>query len=129
MQQQDNLASSVSLFYAEVQRLRLLLEAADRAAACALLLIDEMLRGTNARERTAASRIILERLLRSGASCILATHDLDLAAEAASRTQFYSCHFEETIKDGRMSFDYLLRPGPVASGNALRILELEGVLP
>lgn len=129
MRQEDDLSQSVSLFYAEARRLRLLLEAARDKGPGVLLLIDEMLRGTNARERTIASQAVLEQLHQSGAATLLATHDLELAGHFAGREGFRFFHFQESVVGDRMSFDYALREGPVESGNALRILKMEGVLP
>lgn len=127
MNVRDDLAESVSLFYAEVRRIKLLQEYSRRNAPPAFVLIDEMLRGTNARERFIAARGVLAHLQQSAAAGLIATHDMELLEYALSAPGFACYHFQETIADGRMSFDYRLRPGPVESSNALRILEMEGV--
>lgn len=127
MNVRDDLAESVSLFYAEVRRIKLLQEFSRRGAPPAFVLIDEMLRGTNARERFIAARGVLAHLKESGAAGLIATHDMELLEYVLAAPGFACFHFQETIADGRMSFDYRLRPGPVESSNALRILEMEGV--
>ncbi len=127
MNVRDDLAESVSLFYAEVRRIKLLQEYSRRGAPPAFVLIDEMLRGTNARERFIAARGVLAHLQASAAAGLIATHDMELLEYALASPKFACYHFQETIADGRMSFDYRLRPGPVESSNALRILEMEGV--
>jgi DNA mismatch repair ATPase MutS len=93
-----------------------------------LFLLDEILHGTNARERGIGARWLLEQLLRRGALGAVTTHDLDLTdlpAELAGRVELV--HFREDVTDGQMTFDYQLRPGSVSSGNALRLMRLLGL--
>ena len=127
MTAQDDLSHSVSLFYSEVRRIKRLQERAEEPDPPALLFIDEMLRGTNNRERLIASRGILRRLGQSPAAALVATHDLDLAEDPGGESGFACYHFQEVIAERAMSFDYRLKPGPVTSSNALAILDIEGV--
>ena len=128
MTAQDDLSHSVSLFYSEVRRIKRLQQRAENPAPPALLFIDEMLRGTNNRERLIASRGILLLLGKSPAAALVATHDLDLAEDPGGESGFACYHFQEVIEERAMSFDYRLKPGPVTSSNALAILDIEGVL-
>ncbi len=127
----DALDEGVSLFYAEVRRLRAIVQAAEDegrdGAPPALFLVDEILRGTNTRERHAASRAVVARLARTGACGIVTSHDLELTQLADTVPGVQNGHFREEIHDGRMTFDYRLRPGPVTTTNALEILRLEGL--
>ncbi|MCR9144936.1 MAG: hypothetical protein NXI24_22050 [bacterium] len=132
MNQRDDLSRSLSLFYAEVKRIEQLQSRQDQKDPPSLFLIDEMLRGTNARERLIASSGILEHMRASPALALVATHDLDLIELTRKHADVICYHFQEQIDEnaasGRsMSFDYRLKEGPVTSSNALKILELEGV--
>ncbi len=130
MNQRDDLARSLSLFYAEVKRIKKVQDASLLTGPPSFLLVDEMLRGTNARERFLASRGILEHLRKSPAAAMIATHDLDLVEQIEGETgnsDTASYHFEEIVTDSGMSFDYTLKDGPVRSSNALKILEMEGI--
>jgi DNA mismatch repair ATPase MutS len=131
---EDSLAAGVSFFMAEVLRIKAVVEAADRSAAAGrtlLYLLDEILRGTNSSERQVAVRRVLLHLLRSGAIGAVSSHDLALADAPALRDAARAVHFREQL-DGdaeapRMSFDYVLRPGPATSANALRLVEMMGL--
>ena len=129
LQQTDDLHRSISLFYAEVRRMKALLDRAQDAKKTPFFyLVDEAFRGTNTRERQIAARAVLRRLREYGARGMITTHDLDLLDEYCGREPEILCkHFQETILGSRMSFDYLLREGPVQGTNALRILEMEGI--
>jgi DNA mismatch repair ATPase MutS len=136
---QDSLERGISLFMAELQRLRAIVDAA-RAAGSArsaperrrvLYLLDEMLHGTNTAERQIAARIVIGHLLRAGAIGAVTTHDLSLASGGGLETAARPVHFSEQFErsDGRtaMTFDYRLRPGLATSANALALLELVGL--
>ncbi len=125
--QTDDLRKSISLFYAEVRRIRFLLDAARDSGPPVFFLVDEMLRGTNTRERQVASRSILNQFLQKGMLGMVTTHDLELLGECG-RAEVECYHFQESIVDDRMRFDYRLKEGPVAGTNALKVLELEGIV-
>ncbi|MEP6621320.1 MAG: hypothetical protein ABJE47_18485 [bacterium] len=135
---EDDLGAGVSLFLAEVSRLRdIVRDGEEGNAPPVLFLFDEILHGTNAADRHYASQVVLRRLLLGGNWGVLTTHDADLVVglfgapdpEHASRVE--QGHFRETVqRDGagvRMSFDYLLRPGATTSANARVILEMMGL--
>jgi len=124
----DSLERGISYFYAEVQRLKAVLETARQAKGNALFLLDEIFLGTNSEERAIASRGILVMLLRTGACGAVSTHDVSLARLGQeANLQIHNVHFRESILDGRMSFDYRLREGVLESGNALRVLKEAGI--
>nr|WP_216627622.1 DNA mismatch repair protein MutS [Corallococcus exercitus] len=128
MRVKDSLERGVSYFYAEVQRLKMVLDAAAAAKGQALFLLDEILLGTNTRERQIASREVLRLLLASGACGAVTTHDLSLAVLADEPgSHVVNVHFRDHLEDGKMVFDYRLRQGVVDTTNALRVLRLAGV--
>jgi hypothetical protein len=123
----DSLAGNESHFYAEVRRLSEVVDA-TRGDLPVLFLLDEVLHGTNARERRIGARWLLTELLGRGALGAVTTHDLDLTeltAELVDRIELV--HFREDVTEGRMTFDYRLRPGAVTAGNALRLMRLLGL--
>jgi len=98
---------------------------AGAAGAPLLCLLDEILEGTNSSDRRAAVRALLEELGRRGAVGILTTHDLsltDLARELPGRIR--NMHLTEQIQDGVMRFDFQLREGVLARGNALELMRI-----
>lgn len=128
MRVKDSLERGVSYFYAEVQRIKAVLEAAKAAKGQSLFLLDEILLGTNTRERQIASREVLRLLLGTGACGAVTTHDLSLAALADEPgVHVVNVHFRDHLENEKMVFDYKLRPGVVDTTNALRVLRMAGV--
>jgi MutS domain V len=128
MRVQDSLERGVSYFYAEVQRIRAVLDAARAHRGSTLFLLDELLLGTNTRERQIASREILRLLLETDAIGAVTTHDLSLASIAEEPwARVRNVHFRDRLENGRMTFDYRMRDGVVDTSNALRVLAEAGV--
>ncbi|WP_375772176.1 DNA mismatch repair protein MutS [Archangium gephyra] len=128
MRVKDSLERGVSYFYAEVQRIKAVLDAAAAAKGHAMFLLDEILLGTNTRERQIASREVLRLLLATGAIGGVTTHDLSLASLAEEHAgKVVNMHFRDHLENGKMVFDYQLRPGVVDTTNALRVLRMAGV--
>ncbi len=124
----DSVTENYSYFYAEVRRLKALLSAVDASNPLPLFfLIDEIFKGTNNRERRLGSEAYISALAGRNCLGIITTHDLDLVKLADKLPQLKNYHFKEDIIDGRMVFDYLLRPGPSPTTNALKIMQLEGL--
>ena len=124
----DELQEGLSTFYAEVRRLRHLLDAVRAPEAPpSLVLIDEMYRGTNNRERLAGARALVRTLSGAHAVSLVATHDLALADLALEIPEVRNAHFREHVEEGRLLFDYRLRPGPCPTTNALVIMEQAGL--
>lgn len=123
---QDSLQSGISRFYAEILRLRQLLDLAQEKPL--LFLVDEVLSGTNSAERRQGAAGILQALLQRGAIGLATTHDLALTEIAEQwKPQSVNMHFEDTWKDEQISFDYQLRPGVVSQGNALALMRAVGL--
>ncbi len=120
---QDSLEDGVSFFYSEVRRLAEILRSADSERQIPILFLDEILKGTNSKERYIATRELLFALKAKGAIVFVTTHDLKIS-EIPWAKQF---HFTELELDGNMSFDYRIRNGISKSTNALKILKKEGI--
>jgi hypothetical protein len=124
----DSLDAGLSFFYAEVKRLKTILDATqDRTAPPVLFLIDEIFKGTNNRERLIGSRAFITTLSRGNGFGLVSTHDLELADLEQGIPGLVNAHFQETVSSGALQFDYRLRSGPCPTTNALRIMELEGL--
>ncbi len=124
---QDSLQEGTSRFYAEILRLRQIvaLGSPDRPL---LFLLDEILAGTNSHDRRLGAAAVLRSLLDRGGIGLVTTHDLALARivdELAPIAR--NVHFEDRIDEGRIRFDYRLRPGVVERGNALELMRAIGL--
>ena len=124
----DSVVDGISYFYAEVKRLRALLDVARQADEMPLFfLIDEIFRGTNNRERLIGSRSYIKALVGGHSLGLISTHDLELVTLADTIPQISNYHFREKVEDNRMVFDYILRTGPSPTTNALKIMAIEGL--
>jgi len=142
MRVRDSLEEGVSHFYAELQKLKRVIDLSRQprtdgagapsdkpGAGTVFFLLDEILHGTNSRERILGARAIIKELLSRGAMGAVSTHDLgisDLDREIAGDV-LRNVHFEEQVEGDRMTFDYTLRNGIVQSSNALRLMKLVGI--
>jgi hypothetical protein len=123
----DSLASGVSHFYAELRKLKAVLDATHDKTQV-FFLLDEVLHGTNSFERQLGARFVLAELLKAGALGAVSTHDYELCKlEGALAERVTLVHFRESVTAGEMTFDYTLRPGPVTEGNALRLMRGLGI--
>jgi hypothetical protein len=138
----DSLGDGFSYFYAEVKRLKGLLDAIHipelqtqvvgsmpkTATELPLLyLIDEIFRGTNNRERFLGSRAYIKELLGAPALGFIATHDLELAKLSDTHPHVRNYHFRDEVSGGILAFDYKIRPGVSTTTNALKIMAMEGL--
>jgi hypothetical protein len=127
MRIRDDLADGVSHFYAELRRLKEVVVAADQGPDV-LFLLDEILHGTNSRERIVGARHVVTELVEKGAIGAVSSHDLGLAdLEERSRGRVRNVHFRETVEGDVMSFDFRLREGVVDTSNALRLMRGVGL--
>jgi hypothetical protein len=125
---QDSLEQGISLYMAELLRLKQIVQAAERAPI--LYLLDEILHGTNTTERRIAARTVIRTLLSTGSIGAVSTHDLELVDESLRQAAVLVHLVDEVVDnpDGpQMHFDYKLRPGLAPSSNALRLLEMVGL--
>ena len=123
----DSLETGTSRFYAEIKRLRQLVEL-TRGERPVLFLLDEVLSGTNSHDRRAGAEAVARSLIARGAIGLLTTHDLALASLAdSSPLRAANVHLEDSLENGQMSFDYRLRPGVVRKSNALELMRAVGL--
>ncbi len=128
MRVKDSLERGVSYFYAEVQRIKTVLDTAKAHRDRCLFFLDELFMGTNAKERQIASRQLLLMLLDLGAAGAVTTHDLSICELSKERPETVrNVHFRDEVKEGEMTFDYRLREGVVQTTNALEVLRRAGV--
>ena len=123
----DSLEQGTSRFYAELKRLKTIVGMSGEGPGV-FFLLDEVLHGTNTRERLIGARAVVRSLLGRGALGAVSTHDLaigDLEKEMPGRVS--NVHFEEQVEGDRMTFDYKLRSGVVQSSNALRLMKAVGL--
>ena len=124
---QDSLQAGRSRFYAEITRVRLLVDL-SRGPRPLLFLLDEIFHGTNSHDRTVGAGAVVRGLIDRGAIGLVTTHDLALA-EFADRLapSAANVHFEDQLVDGTMRFDFLMRPGVVRHSNALALMRAVGL--
>jgi hypothetical protein len=123
----DSLTDHKSRFYAEISRLKDVVDLA-RSGQPALFLLDELLSGTNSHDRRIGAEALLRGLVNSGAIGLATTHDLALAEIVDSfGGRAINVHFEDYLEGGEIHFDYRLRSGVVARGNALELMRAVGL--
>lgn len=123
----DSLQDGRSRFYAEITRLRQIMDLAGEQRTL-LFLVDEMLSGTNSHDRRIGAEGLVRTLVDRGAIGLITTHDLALAHIAdALGSRATNAHFSDTIVNGQLSFDYRLRPGVVEHSNALELMRSVGL--
>ncbi len=124
---QDSLAEGASRFYAEITRLRQLVDLAAGQPPL-LFLLDEILAGTNSHDRRLGAEAVVKGLVARGAIGLVTTHDLALTEMAqALGAQARNVHFEDTLEGGKLAFDYRMRPGVVQKSNALELMRAVGL--
>ncbi len=127
MRVQDSIQDGKSRFYAEITRLRQIMDLSSGPVPL-LFLLDELLSGTNSHDRSIGAEAIVRNLFDSGAIGLVTTHDLALAAIANKLAPHAAnVHFEDHVEDGHISFDYRMRPGVVEKSNALELMRSVGL--
>jgi hypothetical protein len=124
---QDSLQTGTSRFYAEITRLRAIVDLTGGRPPL-LFLLDEMLNGTNSRDRRTGAEAVLGWLVGHGAIGLVTTHDLALSQIADTLApRAANVHFEDHLEDGRIRFDYVCRPGIMTRSNALELMRAVGL--
>jgi hypothetical protein len=123
----DSLQAGKSRFYAELTRLKQIVDRAHGTPPL-LFLLDEILHGTNSHDRRIGAEAILRGLVARGAAGLVTTHDLALAEVAdALGPQAANVHFEDHLEGGVMTFDYRMKSGVVRKSNALELMRAVGL--
>lgn len=127
MRIRDSLNESTSTFKAELNRLKMILSHVA-AHENSFVLIDEMLRGTNSRDKFLGSKVFIEKLIEMKRPTLFATHDLQLSdLENKHPMAVRNFHFDIQISEGEMNFDYLIKSGPCSTFNAAVLLKEIGL--
>lgn len=123
----DSLQKGTSRFYAEISTLKQIVELIDGKFPL-LFLLDEIFHGTNSHDRKIGAHAVVKELVERGAIGMVTTHDLALTKSAEQLDgKAKNVHFEDTVKDGLLSFDYTLKEGPVTKSNALELMRSVGL--
>ena len=126
MRVSDSLQQGISHFYAEIKRIRQVIDLSSSHPT--LFLLDEILQGTNSRDRRIGTEGILRMLLRNGAIGLVTTHDLALTSlEEVFPGQIHNVHFQEKFADDKLFFDYRLRTGVVTTSNGIELMRSIGI--
>jgi DNA mismatch repair ATPase MutS len=126
MRANDSVIDNKSRFYAEIERLRDIVNLA-RAGLPTLFLLDELLSGTNSHDRRIGAESLVRGLVGRGAIGVVTTHDLALARIADTLEGALNVHFEDHLEGGEIRFDYRLRAGVVTRSNALELMRAVGL--
>ena len=123
----DSLQEGSSRFYAEITRLRQICDLAEKNPPV-LFLLDELLQGTNSKDRLIGAEGVVRSLLASGAIGLISTHDLALTNIGEQRdTRLHNVHLQDAIVDGKMKFDFKLQDGVVTKSNGIELMRLIGL--
>jgi DNA mismatch repair ATPase MutS len=124
---QDSLQAGRSRFYAEILRVRQVVDR-SRGPLPLLFLLDELFAGTNSHDRRLGAEAVVRGLVEAGALGLVTTHDLALAQIADHLgTRAANVHFADHFENGVMTFDYRLSPGVVQKSNALALMRAVGL--
>ncbi len=128
MRTQDSLEESTSSFYAELKRLRQLLELADeKTESPVFYLLDEILKGTNSADRHKGAEALIRQLHQKNAAGLVSTHDLELGEWGANENYVQNFHFRSDVENGQLKFDYQLHHGICKSFNASELMRMMGI--
>lgn len=124
----DSLRGGQSTFYAELARLRSILEALENADQPVFILLDEILKGTNSQDKLQGSRAYIEQLIRLKGSGLIATHDIALSElENAYSSNIFNYNFEVMMEEGDFQYDYKLKRGVCQTMNASELMRSMGI--
>ena len=126
MRTTDSLLEESSYFHAEIKRLQFIINKIDKDHY--FIVLDEILKGTNSKDKAIGSRKFLEKLLGSGSTGIIATHDLSLCEIENDQPRVHNKHFDAMIKNDQLYFDYKLQNGVCENMNASFLLKKMGII-
>ncbi len=124
----DSMQEGSSRFYAEITRLRHICDLAEKHPPV-LFLLDELLQGTNSKDRLIGAEGVVQALLDTGAIGLISTHDLALTNIGGSQhdPRLRNVHLQDYIEDGKMKFDFKLQDGVVTKSNGIELMRLIGL--
>lgn len=122
----DNLEQNISSFYAEILKIKKLIEG-SKANEKVFFLLDEIFKGTNSIDRHRGAQILINNLSKRNAIGLVSTHDLELADMEKTNSKVINYHFEEYYSNNEIRFDYKLRRGVSNTRNALYLMKMAGI--
>lgn len=126
MRVSDNLEKNISSFYAELLRIKEIVDASKTKEA--FFLLDEVFKGTNSQDRHEGAKILINKLVDNKSIGLISTHDLELEVlEKESVGKIKNYHFKEHYKDNKIYFDYKLKPGVSKTRNAMYLIKIIGI--
>ncbi|MGL4570062.1 MAG: MutS-related protein [Clostridium sp.] len=126
MRTKDNLEESISSFYAEILRIKILIEATKKGEDV-FFLLDEIFKGTNSVDRHTGATELINQLINGGAMGLVSTHDLDLCDLEETDKRIENYNFREYYENNKIKFDYKLRMGKSRTQNAIHLMKLAGI--
>lgn len=124
MRLHDELSQGISTFYAEILRIKEIMEA-SKTENFNLILIDEIFKGTNSADRIIGAKEAIQRLNKPWLITLVTTHDFELCSTMSSLTNY---HFSETYDNNEIHFDYQMKDGPCETTNAKELMRMAGIL-
>lgn len=126
MRTKDNLEESISSFYAEILRIKILIEACKRGEKI-FFLLDEIFKGTNSKDRHTGAIVLIKQLIKYGGVGLVSTHDLELCDLEKENKGIVNYNFREFYENDKIKFDYILRKGKSETQNAIHLMKLAGI--
>ncbi|WAG58927.1 DNA repair protein [Clostridium estertheticum] len=126
MRTSDNLENNISSFYAEILRIKMIVEE-TRKNKKVFFLLDELFKGTNSIDRHDGAKALIKQLGEQGASGLISTHDLELCDLQYEYFRIKNYNFQEYYVNNEIKFDYKIREGVSTTKNALYLIKLAGL--
>ena len=126
MRTKDNLEESISSFYAEILRIKILIEAAKNGEKV-FFLLDEIFKGTNSKDRHEGAQVLINQLVNNNAMGLVSTHDLELCDLEKTKKWIKNYNFQAYYEKNNIKFDYKLREGRSKTQNAVHLMKLAGI--
>lgn len=126
MRTKDNLEESISSFYAEILRIKILIEASKKGEKV-FFLLDEIFKGTNSKDRHEGATVLIKQLVNNNAMGLVSTHDLELCDLEKEYNWINNYNFQEYYENNNIKFDYKLREGKSKTQNAIHLMKLAGI--
>ncbi|WP_244833585.1 MutS family DNA mismatch repair protein [Clostridium sp. BJN0001] len=126
MRTKDNLEESISSFYAEILRIKEILEACKKGDSV-FFILDEIFKGTNSKDRHIGAYYLIKQLINKGAHGLVSTHDLELCDMGDQDLGVVNYNFREYYDNDKIKFDYKLRKGKSTTSNAIHLMKIAGI--
>lgn len=122
----DNLEERISSFYAEIKRIKIIVEGTKRKERI-LFLLDEIFKGTNSLDRHEGAEILINQLLKGNTLGLVSTHDFELCDMEKDNSKVQNYNFREYYENNELKFDYILRKGVSQTRNARYLMKMAGI--